>query len=369
MSFMHYRELQTPALTIDLGILDRNLERMANYCKEHRLGVRPHTKTHKIPEIARKQIERGALGLTVAKTGEAEVMAAAGLDNILIAFPVFGKDAVQRLAKLAAERHVLISLDDERTAAALSEALERQGQRSLVDVLVEFDSGLGRCGLPPGPVLVELARKIEKMPQLRFKGLMSFFGSVWGTEEERKRGMKQVAERVERSCEAFRKAHMPVEIVSGGSTPSAAFAHEIPGLTEIRPGTYAFNDLNTFYQGVCTLEDCAVRVVTTVVSTAVSGRAMIDAGSKALSSDRLQSGPKSGHGRVMEDASAELYALSEEHGHLDITKSARAFRVGDVLTVIPNHVCACVNMHDEAFLLRNGEVVGCWRVAARGKIR
>jgi D-serine deaminase-like pyridoxal phosphate-dependent protein len=160
-----------------------------------------------------------------------------------------------------------------------------------------------------------------------------------------------------------------VEIVSGGSTPSAEFAHLIPGLTEIRPGTYVYNDLNTYYQGACALEDCAVRVVATVVSTAVPGRAIIDGGSKTFSSDLLGSGPKTGHGRVMEAPDAPLIKLNEEHGYLDISQSQHKFHVGEVVTVIPNHVCATVNMHDEIVTLRQGEAVGCWKIAARGKIR
>lgn len=229
--------------------------------------------------------------------------------------------------------------------------------------------GFRRCGVEPGPACVGLARKIEKLPGLKFQGLMTYFGNVWGTEDQRRQEAKQVAERVGRALQAFAEARMPVEIVSGGSTPSAEFAHEIPGLTEIRPGTYVYNDLNTFYQGACKLEDCAARVVTTVVSTAVAGRAIIDAGSKTFSSDPLNSGSRSGYGCVLEAPDAALVKLNEEHGHLDITKSAHSFRVGEVLTVIPNHVCTCVNMHDEVFLLRKQEVVGCWRVAARGKVR
>jgi D-serine deaminase-like pyridoxal phosphate-dependent protein len=178
-----------------------------------------------------------------------------------------------------------------------------------------------------------------------------------------------VAEQVGRALRAFEEARVPVGIVSGGSTPSAQLSHHIRGLTEIRPGTYVYNDLNTFYQGACQLEDCAARVVTTVVSTAVAGRAMIDAGSKTLSSDLLGSGPKTDHGYIVEAPDAKLFKLNEEHGHLDITGSNHRFHVGEVLTVIPNHVCTCVNMHDEVFLLRNQEVAGSWRVAARGKVR
>jgi D-serine deaminase-like pyridoxal phosphate-dependent protein len=364
---MHYRELSTPALAIDLDVLERNLDRMASYCRERGIGLRPHTKTHKTPEVARMQLARGAVGLTVAKVGEAEVMADAGLDEILVAYPIYGAEKLRRLAEIARARQVLVSLDDEATAQELSRAVAAQG--ATVGVLVEFDVGLQRCGLEPGPACVELARKIQRLAGLRFRGLMTYSGNIWGTEEQRKQEARLVAERVERALQAFAAARMEVEIVSGGSTPSAFLSHEIPGLTEIRPGTYVYNDLNTFYQGACRLEDCAARVVTTVVSTAVPGRAMIDAGSKTLSSDALASGPKTGHGYVVEAPDAQLFKLNEEHGHLDITKSVRHFRVGEVLTVIPNHVCTCVNMHDEVFLVRNEQVVGSWRVAARGKIR
>jgi D-serine deaminase-like pyridoxal phosphate-dependent protein len=364
---MHFRELSTPALTIDLSIVERNLDRMATLCREQGVGLRPHTKTHKTPQVAQLQMDRGAVGLTVAKVGEAEVMANAGLDEILIAYPVFGREKLDRLAKVARERKILVSLDDEHTAQELSRAASAQGAK--VGVLVEFDAGFHRCGLQPGPGCVELVRKIEKMPGLEYRGLMTYFGNVWGPEDERKKEMKGVAEQVAKALDAFEKAKIPVRILSGGSTPSAPFAGQIPGLTEIRPGTYVYNDLNTMYQGACRLEDCATRVVVTVVSTAVPGRAIIDAGSKTLSSDALGSGPKTGYGCVAEAPDAPLIKLNEEHGHIDITNSSHRFQVGDVLTVVPNHVCTCVNMHDEAYLLRDEQVVDCWRIAARGKIR
>lgn len=364
---MNYQELSTPALTIDLDILERNLNRMAAYCREHGLGLRPHTKTHKTPEVARMQVERGAVGLTVAKVGEAEVMAAAGLDQILVAYPVWGSEKLRRLATLARHCEALVSLDNEATAQALSRAADSVD--ATIGVLVEFDAGLHRCGLPPGPECVELGRKVQKLPGLKFRGVMTFPGNIWGVDETRRREVRQVAARFENVMEVFRRARMELEIVSGGSTPSALLSHQVPGLTEIRPGTYAYNDLNTYYQGCCGLEDCAARVVTTVVSTAVPGRAMIDAGSKTLSSDSLQAGPAVGHGYVVEVPDAPLIKLSEEHGFLDTTRSSHTFRVGEILTVIPNHVCTCVNMHDEVFLLRDGHVQGAWRVAARGKIR
>jgi len=313
------------------------------------------------------QLDRGALGLTVAKVGEAEVMAEAGLDDILIAYPILGAEKLRRLVTLARWRRITVSLDSEAAAQELSRAAS--GQDSTIGVLVEFDVGFHRCGLAPGPRCVELAGKIAAMPGLSFRGLMTYFGNIWGGPEERRAGIEVVAGKVERALAAFRDAGLEVEIVSGGSTPSAEFADLIAGLTEIRPGTYVYNDLNTFYQGACRLEDCAARVVTTVVSTAVPGRAIIDAGSKTLSSDLLGAGPKSGYGCVVEAPDVPIIKLNEEHGYLDIARSAHEFYVGEVLTVIPNHVCTCVNMHDEAFMLRNGMVADSWRVAARGKIR
>lgn len=313
------------------------------------------------------QLDRGAVGLTVAKIGEAEVMAEAGLDDILVAFPIFGEEKLKRLAQLARARRVLVSLDDEVTAQQLSRAAS--AQQATVGVLVEFDVGFHRCGLPPGPNCVALAKKIERLPGLEFRGLMTYFGNVWGTPQERRKEAEQVRERVAQALAAFAGAGMAVEIVSGGSTPSAEFASLVPGLTEIRPGTYVYNDMNTYFQGACRMEDCAVRVLATVVSTAVQGKAIIDAGSKTFSSDLLGSGPRAGFGYVVEAPDAPIIKLNEEHGHLDISHSSHQFHVGDVLTVIPNHVCTCVNMHDEAFLLRGGKVVGSWRIAARGKVR
>ncbi|MGO8814424.1 MAG: alanine racemase [Terriglobia bacterium] len=364
---MRYDELSTPALTIDLETLERNLDSMASSCRKQGVGLRPHTKTHKTPEVSRMQLDHGALGLTVAKVGEAEVMAEAGLDDILIAYPILGAEKLRRLVTLARGRRIIVSLDSPAAAQELSRAASEQG--ATVGVLVEFDVGVRRCGLEPGPQCVELASKIAGMPGLKFRGLMTFFGNVWGSKEERRAEAQVVAGKVEQALAAFREAGLEVEIVSGGSTPSAEFAELIPGLTEIRPGTYVYNDMNTFYQGACQLKDCAARVVVTVVSTAVPGRAIIDAGSKTLSSDLLGSGPKSGHGHVVEAPDVPIIKLNEEHGYLDITRSAHKFYVGEVLTVIPNHVCTCVNMHDEGFTLRNGTVVGSWRVAARGKIR
>lgn len=363
---MHYRELSTPALVIDLDVVEKNLDGMATYCQKYSIGLRPHTKTHKTLEIAGMQLERGALGLTVAKVGEAEVMAQTGTKQILVAHPIVGNEKLRRLARIADNVEVLIAIDDEATAEAISRTAVECG--CTFGILVEFDAGLRRCGLPPGPACVQLARTIEKLPGISVRGLMTYFGNIWGTAEERRQETEKTAVAVEQAVEAFQKARLPLEIVSGGSTPAAAFSHQIPGLTEIRPGTYVFNDLNTYYQGACQLADCAVRVVTTVISTAIKGQAMIDAGSKTLSHDTLGSGPMKGYGYIVEESAVSLFRLNEEHGYLD-TSQSRHFHIGEVLTVIPNHVCTCINMHDEVFLIRKEQIVGSWKVAARGKIR
>lgn len=363
---MHLRELPTPAVVVDLDVVERNLDRMAAYCRTHDLQLRPHTKTHKTIEIANMQLERGALGLTVAKVGEAEVMAQSDAKQILVAHPIFGQEPLQRLARVGHEIDVLIAVDDEATIRAISDAAVRHGCN--FGILVEFDAGFRRCGLPPGAACIELAQIVERFPGVVMRGLMTYFGNIWGTAQERKAQADRTALAVEEAVDAFRAARIPLEIVSGGSTPAAAFSHLIPGLTEIRPGTYVFNDLNTFYQGACALEDCAVRVLTTVISTAVPNQAIIDAGSKTMSHDALGAGPMKGYGYIVEEPGVPLLRLNEEHGYLD-TAGARRFHVGEVLSIIPNHVCTCINMHDEVFFVRDEQVVGSCRVAARGKVR
>jgi D-serine deaminase-like pyridoxal phosphate-dependent protein len=363
---MHFRELPTPAVIIDLDVVERNLDRMAAYCRQHGLQLCPHTKTHKMLEIAKMQLERGAFGLAVAKVGEAEIMAQSGTSQILVAHPIVGQEQLHRLCQLPRTVDLLVAIDDEVTAHAISTAAARHGRT--IGILVEFDAGLHRCGLPPGRACVHLARSIENLPGLTMRGLMTYFGHIWGSEGERRNQIAATASAVDKAVSAFHDARLFIEIISGGSTPAAAFSHLIPGLTGIRPGTYVFNDCNTLYQGACTLDDCAVRVLTTVISTAVPEQAIVDAGSKTFSHDTLGSGPMQGYGYIVEHPEIPIFKLNEEHGFLDASKATRP-HVGDVLTVIPNHVCTCINMHDEVSVIRNEQVVGAWRVAARGKVR
>lgn len=312
------------------------------------------------------QLERGARGLTVAKVGEAEVMAHTSVDQILVAHPIIGDEKIRRLAELARHLDILVALDSLHAAEGLSRIARESG--CTFGVLVEFDSGSHRCGVAAGDACAVLGKSIQALQGVEVRGLMTYFGSVWGNEQQRRDEIARLSSDVERTTTAFRRAGLSLDIVSAGSTPSAEMSHMVPHITEIRPGTYVYNDLNTYFQGLCTLDDCAVRVLTTVVSTCVSGQVIVDAGSKTLSSDLLSAGPKRGYGRIMEVDGASLSRLNEEHGFVE-APDYNAFSVGQVLSVIPNHVCTCINMHDEVYVARGGEIVGSWKIAARGKIR
>jgi len=364
---MHISELETPAVIVDLDVMERNLSRMANYCRAHQLLLRPHTKSHKIPELAKRQIESGATGITVAKLGEAEVMLNAGITDIFIAYPIVGDEKTTHLAKLAEQASISVALDSEEAARGISGAATRQGAR--IGVLIEMDVGFGRCGLSNENDLLKLAQTIATLPGLEFRGLMFFPGHFGVVPEQRAALGMQVNDFLDRSLETFQRADLPLSIISGGSTPTAYESSLFHGVNEVRPGTYIFNDRNTVAIDAASLEDCALSVVVTVVSTAVSGRAIVDGGSKTFSHDRYQAGDGRGFGLVKEDPALEVERFSEEHGHLNVERSERRYRVGDRLSIIPNHVCTTVNMHDEICGVRGEQVETVWRVEARGKVR
>jgi D-serine deaminase-like pyridoxal phosphate-dependent protein len=363
---MHISELDTPALVVDLDVMERNLSRMAQYCRDHGLRLRPHTKTHKIPELARKQIESGATGITVAKLDEAEVMINAGLDDLLVAYPIVGPTKTHRLADLAQRAIITVSLDSETAARGISAALAERGTN--INILVELDVGFGRCGVANESEALQLAQTVSSFPGLNFRGLMFFPGHFGVDTEQRTTLRAQVNELLDRCRETFARAHVPVAIISGGSTPSRYETDLFHGVNETRPGTYIFNDRNTVGVSAASLDDCALSVLVTVVSTSVSGHAAIDGGSKTFSSDRYQVKHGRGFGLVKADPAIEIERLSEEHGHLNLSSSEQRYRVGDRLTVIPNHVCSTVNMHDEIYGVRGERVETKWKVAGRGKV-
>ena len=364
---MHISELETPAVVVDLDVMDQNLSRMADYCRTHQLLLRPHTKTHKIPELAKRQLASGATGITVAKIGEAEVMLDAGITDILIAYPIVGAEKAKRLATIAERARITVSLDSEEAASAISEGASRKGTR--VGILIELNVGFDRCGLGDEVEVLRLAKKVTSLPGLEFKGLMFFPGHFGVLPEQRSVLRAQVNEFLDRVIEACAREKLPLSIVSGGSTPAAYESDFFHGVNEVRPGTYIFNDRNTVGVSAASLDDCALSVLVTVVSTGVPGRAVIDGGSKTFSSDRYQAEDGNGFGLVKEDHAALIERLSEEHGHVNIARSDRRYKVGDRLSVIPNHVCTTVNMHDEIYGVRGEQVEVVWRVEGRGKVR
>jgi len=362
---MNIAELDTPALVIDLDIMERNLRRVADYCKAHSLRLRPHTKTHKVPAVGRKQLDSGAVGLTVAKVGEAEVMLGANPPDLLVAYPVMGRSKLERLMQVARKTRVTVATDNLGIAKQLSDAA-REAQVE-VGVLAEVDAGLNRVGVSPGPELIELARGMLRLPNLRFEGIDFYPGHIRDTGERGLEQIRKLNELIQCILDDFRREGIEVRVVSGGSTPSLFHSHEVRGVNEIRPGTYVYNDVNTVASGACTFDDCAVSILVTVVSTARPGQIIVDGGSKTFSSDTAA--PPSVHGRLVEAPEAAFYRLNEEHGYVDITHAQRDFEVGERLHVIPAHVCVAVNLHEYVYGKRGEQIEEVWKVEGRGKLQ
>jgi D-serine deaminase-like pyridoxal phosphate-dependent protein len=358
-------DLETPTVLVDLDVLERNVARMAQAVRDHRVRLRPHAKTHKVIEVGRLQIAAGASGLTLAKPGEAEVFAAAGFDDIFLAYPVFGAAKARRLLALADRIRLAIGADSIEGAKSVGDAFHAAGRR--LDVLLKIDVGSHRVGVLPDDAL-DMARRLADLPGLRLRGVFAHSGLGYHeptpqavAEAGRSEGgiMARVAARL-------RADGLPIEEVSVGSTPTALSAMAITGVTECRPGTYVYEDASQVSLGTCRLEDCALTVLATVVSAPVLDRAVVDAGSKTLSSDRLW--PEAGgHGWILGKKS-RVQRLSEEHGVIDVV-AGESLRVGDRLRIVPNHACVVSNLHDEITAVRGDRVEAVWKVAARGRVQ
>ena len=367
---MGYREeLDTPCLVVDLDRLQENVAEMAAYARRQGLALRPHLKTHKTAEIARLQQQYGVAGFTCAKIGEAEVLADAGvLSDVLLAYEVVGEAKIRRLLALLERIRVSVAVDSVTVAEGLSRAVSAVGKT--LDVLIEVDTGLKRAGVEPGEPVLRLAREVLQMPGLHFRGLMTHEGHVGracDAEELAQLARRAGTDMVE-SAHLLRRHGITVDVVSVGSTPAAFSTTAVPGITEMRPGTYVFYDNASFRFGRVGPERCALRVLTTVISRPAADRAVVDAGSKTLAFDPPPPN-RTGFGYVVEYPDAVIARLSEEHGVIDLPPSARTLRVGDRLHIIPNHVCPVVNLQDELFVVRGEAVVATWRVAARGRVR
>lgn len=361
------RQLEaTPALVIDEPTVARNVERLASYAASHRREVRPHTKTHKSLRMAERQVHAGATGLTTAKAGEAEVMMAASRD-VLVAYPVVDEYRSRHLAAMAREG-VLI-----RTTADSPEGVERLAAAALavgttIGVLVDLDVGFHRTGVSSPAAALELAQGIDGERSLRLDGIFFYPGHVWEPVDRQGVELARIDGLIAECVDLWGRSGLDAQIISGGSTPTAYQSHLVARQTEIRPGTYIYNDMNTVRAGFCSLEDCAATVVCTVVSTAVAGKAVIDAGTKTLTSDRNVKFPDSGHGHVVEYPEAVVVRLSEEHGELDVSRCGRKPRIGERVSVIPNHVCPCVNLQDDFWMRRGDGTLERVAVDSRGRL-
>jgi len=357
----------TPALLIDLDIVARNLAWMQEKADKFGVALRPHIKTHKIPELADLQVRSGAHGITVAKVSEAEVMAAAGIKNIFIANQVVTKEKLNRLAALSREVRVSVGLDSVAAAGKLSDVFAASGLA--IEYLIEINSGLNRCGVLPGKEAVELFQAINTLPALRFKGIFTHAGQVYGAASLS--AVKEVSHHestiMAETAQAFAAVGTSPEIVSVGSTPTMKVWQGHEGVNEIRPGNYIFHDAIQISLGAATLEECALSIVATVISRPSPERAVIDAGSKAFGLDKGAHGKEmvTGFGIVL-DKKAILERLSEEHGILSLDPKVE-LDIEDKVRLIPNHACAVVNLFDRAYGLKDGKVVEEFKIAARGK--
>lgn len=362
----HLNELDTPALVIDVDAMERNLNRAASYAREHGLRLRPHTKTHKIPALGRRQIELGAAGLSVAKTTEGEVMLASGTPDLLLAYPVLGEAKLARLVQLARKVQVTVALDDLTVAQGIGAAAARAGVE--IGILVEADLGLHRMGLAPGPELLTLIRAIQKLCGLRWRGVAFYPGHIKSHAAESQSALDRLRTQVPEMIDGLARVGAEPEIVSGGSTPLLWESHTIPGMNEIRPGTYIFNDRNTLLSGACTRAECTATILCTVVSVQ-GGRMMIDGGSKTFSSDRSSADGDALFGDIVGDAGARFHKMNEEHGYVDLSFAERSYRPGDHVRVLMNHVCTAVNLHERVWAVRGDDVLDAWTVAGRGKLQ
>lgn len=354
----------TPFLALDLATLERNLQRMAALAKAAGVKLRPHTKTHKSPYVAKKQLEYGAAGITVAKLGEAEVMADHGIDDILIAFPIVGRNKLKRFSELLRRAKLTVALDDIAVASGINEVGEAHKRR--IPIYADIDTGLHRMGRGVEES-IEPILEIAKLPYVEVRGLMSHTGHAYAkaTEEEIRATAIEDAELMNEVRSRLAKRGVEVPEISVGASATARFIADIPHATEMRPGMYAFNDRFVMAAGGAEVEDCAVTVVATVVARPEPNRIIIDAGSKTFASDGFRHG---GYGHVIGHPNLTLRSLSEEHGTIQVTGDC-SLRIGDVLRIIPNHICPAINLADELYGFRGGQLETVIPVSARGKNR
>jgi len=348
---MHIDELETPVPVVDMDRLEANISSLQNYLDKYNIANRPHIKTHKIPEIAQMQMDAGAVGITCQKISEAEVMADAGFKDIFLPYNIIGEKKLAKLMALAKRVTVSVTADSAFVVNGLSTAAHREGLT--LSVLVECDTGAERCGVQSPQEAAELARLISQSPNLHFGGLMTY------------PSVNNLDEFVNETRSLLAGDNINIERVSGGGTPLLWQAHVNKEVTEHRAGIYVYGDRLTMRPGAMTLDTCALRVFTTVVSRPTPTRGIVDAGSKSLSMDLHG---LDGYGYICEYPEAKIYTLTEEHGHVDFSACDKKPKIGERLSIIPNHCCVVSNLFDEVVGARGSQVEVVWKVAARGTV-
>ena len=352
-------ELDTPALLVDLDALERNIIKMADFFSNRPVALRPHAKTHKCPQIALRQLAAGAIGITCAKVAEAEVMAAAGVRDILIANQVTGEVKIDRLTDLAAHADLMVAVDYGANVADLAAACKAKGV--VLRVLVEVDIGMGRCGVTPGEAALTLARQVADEAQLQFAGLMGYEGHLVMVEDrgERRQRVGEAFMALAETRDLLEQNGLQVAIVSGGGTGTYDLTSQVPAVTEIQAGSYVFMD--STYRRIRPEFEPALTVLTTVVSRSDPGRLVTDAGLKMMTKEF-------GWPQPLDVPFASVQYLSEEHGVLSLARPEEvALRPGDKVRFLPSHCCTTVNLHDVFHVVQDGRLVDCWPVAGRGR--
>ena len=363
---MPVADLDTPVLLVDGAALERNIARMQALATEAGIAYRPHAKSHKSPVIAEMQMAAGAVGVCCAKLGEAEVLAAAGVPDILITSPVIGRSKIMRLMNAAEMATIAVVADDSGNIGDLAQVAQTAGRR--LDVLVEIDVGQGRCGVPPGPEAVRLAAAIADQQWLRFRGLQGYQGAIQMTGDFAARDalVREALDRLEETAALVRDQGLAVELLTGGGTGTSVIDAALGGLTELQPGSYIFMDSR--YREIEWADraaqpfENALTILGTVISRPAPDRAIVDVGYKAASSDGGPPAP-------IELPGASFTFAGDEHGQLAFAGGACPLAVGDTVHLTPSHCDTTVNLYDRYIVTRDGVVEDVWEIAARGRVQ
>ncbi|CAN5845925.1 D-TA family PLP-dependent enzyme [soil metagenome] len=365
MTVKNLDHIETPAAIVDVDRMRANITRVSEYAQEHGLAWRPHAKTHKTPELALEQLRAGAVGVTVATLREAEVMSSVA-DDVLLAYPPIGQIKLNRLLEIDDSVRLTVALDSSEALHALGAAAATAGRK--VGVLIEVDAGMRRVGVQTPADAVILAADAADLAGIEYRGVLFYPGHIREHVDDQEGSLERLSGSLQRFLHALDAIGCDPGIVSGGSTPTVWHSHLVEGISEIRPGTNIFNDRTTAVIGACDWSECAYSVLATVVSTAVPGQAVIDAGAKSLGREELR-GTGEGYAALLNDPLITVRSMSEEHGILDLSGTDWKPRVGDQVRVVPNHVCLSVHLQERLWGVRDERVEDEWIVAARGRGR